>query len=259
MIKKNYIIKRIIASTTGIIMKYYDLALDLVFPRRCPVCDHTMDTGDVIHPWCRAEIPYVKSPFCLKCGRPLAEEHADEEYCGDCKKRIHYFTMNRSMMHYQPMAESFYRFKYSKRREYAFFFGKEMARYLGPQIRMWNVDALVPVPIHWKRKDTRGYNQAEEIAKVLGRELNLPVETRILKRVKNTVPLKLLGDAERKENLKKAFNIGVSSVKLKQVILVDDIYTTGSTLDACAKVLLDAGAQRVYCVCVAIGSLEERL
>jgi predicted amidophosphoribosyltransferase len=85
------------------------------------------------------------------------------------------------------------------------------------------------------------------------------VETRILKRVKNTVPLKLLGDAERKENLKKAFNIGVSSVKLKQVILVDDIYTTGSTLDACAKVLLDAGVQRVYCVCVAIGSLEERL
>ena len=236
---------------------YWHLALDLVYPKRCPVCDHTLEVIEDIHPWCKPTILYVKSPYCMICGKPLTNEQEHEEKCDDCKKRTHYFVANRALMLYRPMAESFYRFKYAGRKEYAEFYGKEMARRMVRLIKSWKPDAIIPVPIHRKRRLQRGYNQAEEIAKVLGRELNLPVETRILKRVKNTIPQKLLGDLERQNNLKKAFNIGVSSVKLKQVILVDDIFTTGSTLDACALTLRQAGVQKVYCVCAAIGSLEE--
>ena len=109
------------------------------------------------------------------------------------------------------------------------------------------------VPVHRSRLRTRGYNQAEVIARSLGRELGIPVDTRLIRRSKKTVPLKNLTLAERQNNLKKAFKLCRNDVKLKTIIVIDDIYTTGSTMDAVAQVLKNAGIERVYCVCAAIG------
>ena len=99
----------------------------------------------------------------------------------------------------------------------------------------------------------RGYNQAAVFARTLGEKMNLPVEKRMVKRIRNTTPQKELNDVERKINLKKAFQLVPNIVKYKKILIVDDIYTTGSTIDAVAEVLLHAGVDEIYFLCISIG------
>lgn len=225
--------------------------LDLVFPARCPVCDEVTPFPELICPACRNVFEPVREPRCQKCGKYIRDEK--EEYCRGCRLVMHEFDRGMGVFTYQSMTRSMYRFKYASRREYARFYGEEIISRLGRLIRIWKPDALVPVPIHYTRKRERGYNQAEVLAKVIGRKMGIPVKSRLLKRVKKTLPQKLLGDAERQNNLKKAFKIDRNDVKLKTVIIIDDIYTTGSTIDACAAVLKGAGVKKVYFITVAIG------
>lgn len=115
------------------------------------------------------------------------------------------------------------------------------------------MEAVIPVPIHKNRRKKRGYNQAELFARELGKLLELPVDGEILVRTKDTTPQKKLDDRERKNNLKKALKIGKDSVQWKKVLVVDDIYTTGSTVDAAALVLKEAGVEEIYVLSIAIG------
>lgn len=115
------------------------------------------------------------------------------------------------------------------------------------------IDAIIPVPLHRKRRRERGYNQAELFAKEIGKRTGIPVETKLLYRCINTRPQKELNDQERKKNLKKAFTIAQNIVQLRKVLLVDDIYTTGSTVDAAAECLKVSGIQEVYVLCISIG------
>ena len=225
---------------------------ELLYPPRCPVCDKVNRLWDKgICEECLKSIRYVKPPRCLKCGKHIEDEAA--EYCGDCEKRDHYFTKGRALFHYRDVARSIHRFKYKGRREYARVYGKEMAYYLGDCIRTWNPQVLIPVPLYRKKERRRGYNQATLLAQVLGDELGIPVCTGLVKRIRNTTPLKQLNPEERLNNLKKAFILAENGVKLKRVIIVDDIYTTGSTLDAVAKLLKEWGVEEIFFVTLAIG------
>lgn len=136
-------------------------------------------------------------------------------------------------------------------------FRKEMAWHLGRQILSWKVDALVPVPLHPARKRKRGYNQAELLALEIGKQLGLRVENNWLIRTKNTVPQKLLNGQERRNNLKKAFKAGQNDVKLNAIVIIDDIYTTGSTIDAMAAVCRQQGVSRIYFAALSIGNGQE--
>lgn len=130
-----------------------------------------------------------------------------------------------------------------------------MGKYLGDFIRSVSPDVMVPVPLHKKKLSKRGYNQAACLARVLGKNMQLPVDEKLVKRVRNTAPMKRLNPAERQNNLKKAFNIGRNDVKLyDRIILVDDIYTTGTTLDEIAALLKSHGVSEVYCVTLACGA-----
>ena len=111
----------------------------------------------------------------------------------------------------------------------------------------------MPVPIHRSKKNSRGYNQAQVIAAGLGRLLQIPVDDRLIRRVRRTKPMKDLSAAERQNNLKKAFKICRNDVKLNTIIIVDDIYTTGSTIDAMSYELRRAGVKHIYYVALAIG------
>lgn len=115
------------------------------------------------------------------------------------------------------------------------------------------IEAIIPIPLHKKRKRKRGYNQAELLAGELGNILGLPVYTDVLVRVRDTKPQKTLDDAERKNNLKEAFKTTENIVQLNYILVVDDIYTTGSTLDAAASALAKAGVAEVYTCCIGIG------
>ena len=151
------------------------------------------------------------------------------------------------------MRESIGRFKYKNRREYGDFYVQELLRACGEAVRSWNPDLLIPIPLHKSRRRKRGFNQAELIARGLGKELGIPVSADSLLRTKKTSPQKELNDQERKSNLKNAFQLAKDNVKFKKILLIDDIYTTGSTIDAAASVLLDHGAEKVYFLCISIG------
>ena len=229
------------------------MILQLLFPTRCPVCDRIVKPfGEKICLECLPKLRAVTPPWCMKCGKKI---QGDEELCTDCKNRNHTFDRARTLYEYGTAAPSIYRLKYKGRQEYADFFGEEMGKYLGEFIRRVSPDVLVPVPLHRKKQKRRGYNQAACLARALVKSLNLPVDEKLVKRVRNTAPMKRLNPTERQNNLKKAFIIGRNDVKLyDRVILVDDIYTTGTTLDEIAALLKAGGVSEVYCVTLACGA-----
>ena len=232
--------------------KLIELLGGLLFPPRCPICDEVVPLGDRgICTACLLKIKYVENPRCFKCGKHILEEA--EEYCEDCRKISHCYQEGRALYDYKEVAPAIYRFKYGGRQEYAKVFGEEMAYYLGDYIRNLRPDALIPVPMYPGKQRRRGYNQATLLAKALGEAMGIPVYEKIVKRVKNTQPLKLLNPEERLNNLKKAFILEENGVKLSTIVIVDDIYTTGSTIDTVAKVFLEHGVKNIYFVTLAIG------
>ena len=235
------------------VMKMAKEAVSLLFPTRCPVCDEAVRRRDgKICRNCRSRFKMVEEPFCLSCGRPLPEEK--EQYCADCASKKHKYIRGRALYEYESAAESIYRFKYGGRREYAEFFGREMAEKLEGYIRKAAPDALVPVPLSRKRFGRRGYNQAQLLAEVMGAELGIPVYTHLATRVRDTLPQKELNAQERQNNLKRAFKIIENDVKLNTIIVIDDIYTTGSTIDALAEVFQQSGVEKVYFATLSVGS-----
>ena len=229
-----------------------NLLVELLFPRRCPICDKPVDKmGHYVCKSCQGTIRYVKTPYCMKCGKSLRDD--TKEYCLDCQKTEHFFQSGRALYEYETIKMSIYRFKYEGRKEYAEVYGKELAKHFGKLIKEWKVDAIVPVPLHKEKEKKRGYNQAALIARVLGKELNIPVKEEMVKRVRVTMPQKELNGKERQNNLKNAFKIGKNDVKLNTVVVVDDIYTTGATMDAVTECLKSAGVKKVYCISLTVG------
>jgi len=229
-----------------------DAAWNLIFPPRCPVCDGIVKNGKrEICESCRPKVKYITEPRCLKCGKHLSEE--EQEYCRDCSARPHLYRQGRALYDYGSVAGAIYRFKYKEKREYGDVFGEELAYFLGDYIRRIRPDALIPVPLYPMKERVRGYNQAKVLAEVLGKHLNIPVESDLVRRNRNTKALKSLNSKERLNNLKNAFILSKNSVKLKTIIIVDDIYTTGSTIDAVSEVLLKAGVENIYFITLAIG------
>ncbi len=233
-------------------MKIKEALASIVFPPRCPVCDEVIHVGKDTCDDCRKKVVCIGEPVCKKCGKPL--ENQRREYCSDCARKQHYFSQGKAVFVYQgEIRQSMYRFKYSNKREYAAYYAKEAARIYGGWIRRKQIEAIIPVPMYRCKEKGRGYNQAVVFAMALGERMQLPVEKRMVKRIRNTTPQKELNDVERKANLKKAFQLVPDIVKYKKILIVDDIYTTGSTIDAVAEVLLQAGVEEIYFLCISIG------
>lgn len=235
-----------------VLKKILDMAGRLLFPARCPICDEVVKVGETgICRECARKVQYVMPQRCCKCGKHLWQE--EEEYCADCNERTHYFDAGRALYEYASVNKSLYRLKYSSRAEYAEVFGEEIAFYLKDFLQQIKPDALIPVPMHPKKERSRGYNQSVLLARAVGRNTNIPVYENYVRRVRNTVPLKFLNPEERLNNLKKAFILTENSVKLEVVVIVDDIFTTGSTIDEMSKVLRQSGVQKIYFITLAIG------
>ena len=224
---------------------------DLFFPKRCTICDKVISGDAGICKQCKKKIHPLQGAVCMKCGKNLGD---DRLYCYDCSRREHIFERNYAVFAYPVIRESLYRFKYGGRAEYASYYAKEAYKLHGMCLGQLQADAVVPVPLHKSRFRRRGYNQAEELARELSKLINVPVYDGYIGRIKATKPLKTLDVRERQNNLKKAFLIMQNDVKLKTIIVVDDIYTTGATLDAVAEVCKAAGVEQVYSLTVAVGN-----
>lgn len=227
--------------------------IDLLYPRRCPLCDTVLEFGGTqVCQSCMKKQVRITPPYCMKCGKTI--EDITEEYCGDCTQLPKSYDRGFPAFAYVgDIKDAIYAFKYKNQRDYSSFFATCILEQYGKQLKELKLDGLVPVPIHRDKRKLRGYNQAEVLAKDLGKKLQVPVYPNYLLRVVNTSPQKELNDKTRLKNLKNAFKIGENKIKLKKVLLVDDIYTSGATVEACTKVLLEAGAERVYYTSVAIG------
>ena len=188
----------------------------------------------------------------MKCGKPI--RYSEQEYCHDCAHTQHIYDRGAALwLHKDPVNASIYRFKYHNQRFYAGFYAAEIVKNYRTLLRRWAPDVIVPVPLHSRRRRKRGYNQAELLAQELGRLLGIPVSHKMLRRVRDTEPQKVLDNRKRQKNLEKAFAAARLHTKPRCVLVVDDIYTTGNTIDAAAKVLKEAGVQKVYFLTISIG------
>lgn len=226
--------------------------IDALFPRRCPVCDRIVEPkGEMICNACRKELAFIEEPVCKVCGRQLISE--EQERCHHCERHHFRFEYAISLMNYnETAARSLAAVKYRHRREYLVYYAMETAERLGPKFLRMRLDALIPVPVHEERLRERGYNQAEVLAEEIGRILGIPVYAAALGRRKNTKALKELNAGQRLKNLTAAFYSGYIPPDVRNVCIVDDIFTTGATMEACTRLLLEAGVERVYCFSLSI-------
>lgn len=222
----------------------------MLYPQTCCFCGKISDKE--ICEQCSKKITYITEPVCKCCGKPIRD--ANKELCYDCACNEHFFEQGKSVwVHEGPVRWSLYQFKYHNRRIYGITYTKELFRIYRGKIMDWNIGVIIPVPLHRKRKRQRGYNQAEIIAKQLGKLMGIPVDVKMVKRKRYTRPQKSLNSKERKQNLKHAFEIK-SGIKIpRNVLIIDDIYTTGNTIDAIAKILKEKGAQKVFFLTISIG------
>ncbi|HBN57451.1 MAG TPA: amidophosphoribosyltransferase [Lachnospiraceae bacterium] len=225
----------------------------ILFPRRCPVCHEVVeDRGQPVCVICRTKLVGITKNFCQKCGKPLLTE--EQEYCMDCLRKKHWFDKGRAAFVYdETMRRSIAMYKYNGRKEYAAFYAEEILRKCAKEILIWGGDILIPIPIHPSRRRKRGFNQAELLARRLSEKSGILMDSRLLLRTKRTHTQKDLSSQERLANLKDAFFIRKGKFPYKNIILVDDIYTTGSTVDAAARILKENGAHKVYFLCICVG------
>ena len=217
--------------------------LDLLLPLRCLGCGRE---GDLICPSCRQSLPRMRLPLCQRCGATVGEGNL----CHSCVNNPLTIDSIRSVFLFQgTIRQAILQLKYKHLKAVVLPLSQLLAEYLGSHPLKGEV--LVPVPLNPKRLRERGYNQASLLAKELGRLVGFPVEDDALVRVKDSAPQARAGSAvERRRNVQDAFAC-YQPLEGKQILLVDDVCTTGATLDACAIALKAAGAGSVWGLTVA--------
>lgn len=181
---------------------------------------------------------------CSRCGKPLDDER--EEYCYDCSKKNCEYTQGKALWIYQgEVKDSLYRFKYHHRQDYARYYGSELARVYGDWIGRCGIQAVVPIPLSRKRLRLRGYNQAELIAGRVAARFGWNFTPDGLVKVRDTGVQSTLPPDQRRKNVRGAYAIGECDVAGKRVLVIDDIFTTGSTMMELTHLLKSAGAKEV--------------
>lgn len=225
--------------------------LDVIFPRHCPVCHEILkNTKWMICPECRKEIRPIREPYCRKCGKPVEES---QECCADCSGTKRYFTEGRGIFPYNhTWKKSILKYKYSGCREYGDFYGRMLWIFGKRDIRRWRPDMIVPVPMHPAKLRVRGFNQSEYIGNRLSELSGIPVNCHLIKKTRRTASQKKLNASQRRRNLREAFEVQ-EQVDGRRILLVDDVFTTGSTMDAMAQALRERGASGIFFLTVCIG------
>ena len=228
----------------------------LVYPPMCAGCSRAF-YSDKSEPFCRdcfIALDLISEPYCPLCGIPFSSEKTTNHLCGDCLGSVHRFDRARATGFYQGLIrEVIHRFKYGGQT----FLVNPLARMLiGPGnelTRMHRIDTIVPVPLHCKRLRQRGFNQASLLARRLGSLLKIPVDYSSLKRTRWTDPQIGLSRNQRAANVKGAFSLKArEKIKGKGILLLDDVLTTGETVNQCVRVLKkDGGAREVVVLTVA--------
>ncbi len=235
-----------------------DALASLAFPAPCRICGETLTTASrfPICPSCLAAIQPITQPFCAKCGRPfLAAANASgaELLCQLCRRNLYAFDVARSYAAYDgATVDAITLLKYQAVAPLGRWFANRLFALARRQPTIFSVDAVAPVPLFPARQRERGYNQAELIARPLARLLGLPLRSYLLVRSRPRPDKLRLSRKERWRTVRGAYSTREGApVDNLRVLLVDDVFTTGATMDACARALKRAGAAYVVGLTVA--------
>jgi len=229
--------------------------LDIIYPPRCPVCGKFLwedglwgENGKV---WfcetCRNDFRPLTPPFCSICGRPFPPGAVHARLCEECLRKPHFCAVARSPYRYEgAMMEAIHQFKYAGKTMLGKMLGSLLAEFSEARIGWTGRLLTVPVPLHPKRLRERGFNQSLLLARPVAARLQTDLDFLSLRRIRHTSPQTGLGKKERGKNVRGAFQLTEpSAVKGKRILLVDDVATTGNTLNECARVLRRAGSSEV--------------
>lgn len=227
--------------------------LNLLYPRKCPFCGQILKNQNwLICKDCAGMLKPITEPRCKVCGKAL--EEAEAELCGDCRRHPHAFRAGIGIFPYNAMAHSsVMQYKKGGRRENGRFYVQAAAVYGGDWVRQIRPQVLIPVPMRKREERQRGFAPARELAEGLGRAWGIPVEEP-LRKIRKTKPQKELDSRMRRQNLKGAFAGREGVWPWKRILLIDDVYTTGSTLDEAARTAAAHGVREVYFLTVFIGN-----
>ncbi|MCX6566511.1 MAG: ComF family protein [Candidatus Aminicenantes bacterium] len=225
------------------------------FPSFCKTCGRLLENPRerILCADCLDQIRLHRSPGCPVCGR-FFDGAGESHLCGSCAVSVPSFSRHRSAGRYRDLLkDSILLLKYRKFRPLAAVLGRMAHESLRGEEDFWlGVDLIVPVPLHKKRRRERGFNQSEEIGREIGKRAHIPVVRNALRKIRNTPPQTSLDHRERANNVRGAYVVGRKNViEGKVVLLVDDVYTTGSTLGECARMLRREGAADVRAVTIA--------
>ncbi len=226
-------------------------AVDAVLPPRCVMTGNVVPVQGMLAPKAWAELDFIADPFCAACGFPFDFATEKESLCGTCLADRPPFETARSAVKYNDASRSLILgFKHGDKTHAVTAFMPWLKR-AGADV-LAQADFLVPVPLHKRRLISRRYNQAAIIAFMLGKETNISVVPDMLTRTRHTPSQGHLKAKERFQNVKKAFSFNSKyQVKGKTIILIDDVYTTGATVQECTDVLLKNGAAKVHVLTLA--------
>lgn len=227
--------------------------LDALYPRTCALCASLLNSKEKgICTACALRLKPLREPLCKKCGKPLRD--VQEEFCFDCRRHKHIFSCNQGIFPYnEQMQGAIARWKFQGRREYSAFFGQVMYYYGKDYIAHCRPQAIFSMPLHKYKEKSRGFDQAKDLAKIIQSRTQIPYMEDFLIRKKNTRAMKALDSRQRKQNIKGAFALVKDIPGLKRVLVIDDIYTTGASLDEVSKVLKEAGIEEIYCMTLCVG------
>lgn len=223
-----------------------NLIFDFLLPRLCLSCKKNLSVKEIVLcDKCFSELETPESGF-------IKEEY---ERKFSSVKLIDDFKAGFLFQPDKPIQHLIHSLKYDKKFLSGIYLGQLITRIFYKEIKAWDADIIIPVPLHKLKKLDRGYNQSEFIAKGISKALLIPVKPKLIKRVRHTETQTHLNHLERIENVRNAFKVkNKKFLEGKRVILVDDVVTTGSTVNECAKVIKDAGSEKIYALFAAIAS-----
>jgi competence protein ComFC len=224
----------------------------------CPVCGQERSLRHGLGKNCLARLMFVTPPVCDQCGRPLRLNTQKQSICNQCATTEYFFRRSRAVAVYEGAAREYLaELKYRFRPELGAALGELLVEWIKLNRDFQKNDLIIPVPLHQQKMALRGYNQAELLARPLGRYLGKKILTEVVAREKLTEKQNALNKSARFANIKNAFRvIKPKAVAGKQILLIDDILTTGATVSEVARMLLKAGAIKVDVLTVATGVIE---
>ncbi|MCG3149242.1 MAG: hypothetical protein PCFJNLEI_02702 [Verrucomicrobiae bacterium] len=239
------------------LLKWVGHALDLLYPRNCRFCTTPLTETQVgvVCPACLATAKPITPPFCRRCALPFSGQLDAQIECGYCQDlEFHFSSAYAACRAEGVVRDCIHRLKYNREIYYL----PHLAGWLIDAGRRWidwaQVDAIVPVPLHPVKERSREFNQAKLLAQELARAVGRPLWPQVIRRVKATPSQTRLDARSRRVNMRGAFAIrSAAALAGRRVVLVDDVFTTGATLDACASILLRSGTTDVIALTVARG------